>query len=118
MAKPEILHKCPHCGKFFRHPIEVKACSLNNFDILFKSEEVVRFKLPRIPSLNNLLGVVRYVVGIADDVRTEERKNIGVQAFLIEVLNPKTNQPIHVFYDQLEKVECRNDDEPEIEFED
>lgn len=113
----EIFLKCPHCNSFYRNQKELEACKSNNFDLLFKSEEVVIINLPRIPKLHNTIGIVRAVDGPVLDQRTEERKENNVYAFVVEIYSVTCKEIIHLFFDQLIKKGENNeeDDGPEIE---
>lgn len=115
-----IWIKCPHCGKFYQTPEQVFACETENYDILFRQEDQVRFNLPRIPKLHGSVGIVRYVVGPAQDTRLGTEPDNHHSTFLVEVYALVIKQVLHIFCDQIVKIdidrdeEKNTDEEPEI----
>jgi hypothetical protein len=44
----KIMLKCPHCGNYYHHNEEREACYTGNWNILFKPEDPVLIKLPKV----------------------------------------------------------------------
>jgi hypothetical protein len=120
---------CATCGGRYRTPEEKEACcffhsqdpeaSEKSIDKLFKARAVV-IQLKSIPALNGQRAKVNLVVPV-NDGRSLESLTKGIMTFLVEVKVISTGKIIHVFYDQLTKVEAEKvspEDWPEIAVED
>ncbi|MBU0648962.1 hypothetical protein KJ969_02570 [Patescibacteria group bacterium] len=99
----DILIKCPHCNAFYLHVQEVKACALENPEVLFKTGQAVRFKLPDIVGLDGTFGQVRGAIGSVLYQRNPENK-LAVRGFQFTVYSFKAERDLHVFFDQIEAI--------------